>query len=147
MKVTYNNEQDELDPLDGRVIGSSSELTDLLKNARTKPPFFARLSCDNGFELLVGVGANVGCVQHSRSYGESPNLMAVSTHPQMTRGYINFFTANTPTPVAARYIISFDELREVVLYFVQTGERSDAVVWQRLNLHALKEDAERLADS
>jgi hypothetical protein len=61
----------------------------------------------------------------------------------MKRGYVEFLTANTPTPVAARYIISFDELKEVVLYFLQTGERSDAVVWQKLNLQALKEDAER----
>ena len=146
MKVTYNNEQDELDPLDGCVIGTSGELANFLEDARIKTPFFARLSCDNGFELLVGIGANVGCAQYSRSYGESPNLMAVSRCPSMKRGYIEFLAADTPTPVAARYIISFEELKEVILHFFQTGDRSDAVVWQRLNLRALKEDAERPAE-
>lgn len=147
MNVTYENGQDERDPLDGCLIGSSGELGSLLEDARTKPPFFARFTCDNGFELLVGIGADVGCVQSSRSYGESSNLMAVSRNPSMKRGYVEFLTGNTPTPVAARYIISFDELKEVILYFLQTGERSDAVVWQKLNLRALKEDAERPAET
>jgi hypothetical protein len=65
----------------------------------------------------------------------------------MRRSYVEFLTANTPTPVAARYIISFDELKRVVLHFLRTGELSDAVHWQKLNLRALKEDAERPADS
>lgn len=147
MKVTYENDQDELDPFDRCVIRSAGELSDLLEDRRTKPPFIARFSSDNGFELLVGIGANVAFVQHSRSSGRSTNLMAVSRHPTMKRGYIEFLTANTPTPVAARYIISFGELKEVALYFLQTGERSDVVVWQELNHRALKEDAERSAES
>jgi hypothetical protein len=145
MKITYRNQQNKQDPLHGAAIDSSIELAELLDQARTKRPFFARFSCDNGFELMAGIGADVACVQHSSSDRfdrETPNLMAVSRHPRMKRGYVEFLTANTPTPVAARYIISFDELTEVVLCFLQTGERSDAVVWQRLNLHALWEDAE-----
>jgi hypothetical protein len=145
MRVTYKNQQYKNDPFNGLAIASIAELADLLEQARTKRPFFIRLSCDNGFELLFGVGASVGCIQHSSSDRfdrETPNLMAVSRDPRMKRGYVEFLTANTPTPVAARYIISFDELKEVVLCFLQTGERSDAVVWQRLNLDALWEDAE-----
>lgn len=147
MKIKYDNQQDALDPLNGSMIESSAALTNLLEDARSKVPFFVRLLGDNGFELMVGIGGNVGCVQHSRSYGESPNLMAVSKHPLMKQGCVEFLTANTPTPVAARYIINFDELREIALHFLQTGERSDAVFWQRLNLRALMEDAERPPDS
>ena len=72
--------------------------------------------------------------------------MAVSARPPMKRGYVEFLTADTPTPVAARYVISFNELRQIALEFLQSGERSDVVVWQKLNPRATKEDAERLAD-
>jgi hypothetical protein len=69
--------------------------------------------------------------------------MAVSTNPPIKSGYVEFLISNTPTPFAARYIISFDELKEVVLHFMKTGERSDMVLWQELDPRAVKEDAER----
>jgi len=62
----------------------------------------------------------------------------------MQKGCVEFFAAGTPTPFAARYIISFDELEEIALHFLQTGERSAAVGWQVLNPRAAKEDAERV---
>jgi hypothetical protein len=147
MKTIYSNQQDKNDPLNGSEIGSSAELAQLLDQARTKKPFFIRLSGDNGSELMIGIAGNIGCIQHSRLERGYPNLIAVSSCPPMRRSYVEFLTANTPTPVAARYIISFDELKRVVLHFLRTGELSDAVHWQKLNLRALKEDAERPADS
>jgi hypothetical protein len=145
MKTIYNNHQDKLDPFNESLVGGN-EASELLERTRSKKPHFVCLSSDNGFELLVGIGGDVGCVQHSLSQGRSPNLMAISTHPPMKRGYVEFLTANTLTPVAARYIINADELKQVVLHFVRTGERSDAVIWQKLNLRALQEDAERQVD-
>lgn len=147
MKFTYSNQQEKNDPFNGPVIVSRGEFSEWLEKLRTKRPFFIRLSCDDGFEILFGIAGYLGCVQHRLSYGESTNLMAVSRHPSMMRGHVEFLTANTLTPVAARYIISFDELKEVVLHFLQTGERSGAVGWQKLNHRALKEDAERPAGS
>jgi hypothetical protein len=147
MKTVYDNQQDEDDPLNGSVIETDAELTELLERVRTRKPFFIRLSCDNGFELMIGISGNVGCVQHSRSRGESPNLLAVSAHPPIKRGYVEFLTANTPTPVAARYIIDFDELKQVAAHFLRTGERTDKVVWQKFYPRALGEDAERTPDS
>ncbi len=76
-----------------------------------------------------------------------PNLIAISARPPMKRGFVEFLTANTPTPVAARYIISFVELKETVLEFLRTGALSDVVDWQKLDRRALKEDAERPPDS
>jgi Immunity protein Imm1 len=146
MKIIYSNQQDKRDPLNGSVIGSDAELTELLEGARTQKPFFIRLSGDNGFELMNGIAGDLGCVQHSCSDGSSPNLLAVSAQPPLKRGYVEFLTANTPTPVAARYIISFDELKQIVLHFLHTGERSNEVVWQKFYPRALKEDAERPAE-
>jgi hypothetical protein len=147
MIVRYENEQDDLDSMNRMVIGSSAQLSELLDSRRDDAPFFARLSGDNGFEIMAGIGGNVGCVQFSRSDGSPPYLMAVSSHPPMKRGCVEFLTADTPTPVAARYIISFDELKTIAIHFLKTGQQTDAVSWQVLNPTANREDVERPIDS
>ena len=38
----------------------------------------------------------------------------------------------TATPIPARYILSFDELKKVVIYFLETGERINAVSWEAI---------------
>jgi hypothetical protein len=143
MNVLYANQQDDSDPINGTVIAESVQLLALLESKRKNAPFFARFSGDNGFEIMVGIGGEVGCVQYSRSDGKRPYLMAVSADPPMRNGYVEFLAADTPTPCAARYIIRFDEVKKVALYFLQTGERSDTVSWQALNPRAIREDAER----
>jgi hypothetical protein len=142
MKVRYLNHQDKLDPMHGAVITESAQLTELLDNARREPPFIAELEGDNGFEILFGIGEKFGWAQYSRSDGSPPYLMAVSQEPPLKRGYLEFLTANTPTPIAARYIIRFDELKKVALDFLKTGDKSNGVSWQTLNPRATKEDAE-----
>ena len=147
MIVRYDNEQDELDPMNRTVIGSSAQLSELLDGRRNNAPFFVRLSGDNGFEIMTGIGGNVGCVQYSRSDGSPPCLMAVSSRPVMKRGCVEFLTANTPTPIAARYIISFDEVKAVAIDFLKAGGRSNVVSWQILNPKAVREDIERPSNS
>ncbi len=147
MIVHYDNEQDDLDPMNRTVVGSGAQLSELLDSRRNNAPFFARFSSDNGFEIMVGIGGNVGCVQYSRGDGAPPYLMAVSSRPPMKRGCVEFLTANTPTPIAARYILSFDEVKTIAIHFFKTGERSNAVSWQILNPRATREDVERHLDS
>jgi len=130
MKVRYDNEQDDTDPMNGVVIAECEKLSELLNWRRNNSPFFIRLSGTNGYEIMVGLGGDAGCVQYSRSDGEPPYLVAVSPHPHMTSGDVEFLTGNTATPVPARNILSFDELKQIALYFLETGERSDAVSWE-----------------
>jgi hypothetical protein len=129
--------------MNGTAIAGSVQLVELLDSRRKNAPFFARFFADNGSEIMVGIGSDVGCVQYSRSDGMRPYLMAVSADPPIKSGYVEFLAADTPTPCAARYIIRFDEVKKVTLHFLQTGERSDAVSWQVLNPRATREDAER----
>jgi len=65
----------------------------------------------------------------------------------MKRGCVEFLTANTPTPIAARYIISFDEVKAIAIDFLKAGGRSNVVSWQILNPKAVREDIERQSDS
>lgn len=130
--VRYKNQQNESDPMKDIAITSKKELSDLLRARRHNTPFLARLSGDNGFEIMLGIAGQVGCAQHSRSDGSLPYLMAHSTNPPMTNGDVEFLTADTPTPVPAAEIISFEELEQVALHFLETGERSSSVLWEPL---------------
>jgi hypothetical protein len=143
MKVRYLNYQNKLDPMNGMVIAEEAKLAELLDKRRNEPPFLAELSGDKGYHIEFGIGGDVGCIQHSQTNGKAPYLMAMSAHPPMKGGYIEFLTANTPTPIAARYIVRFDELKAVALQFLKTGDKSDRVLWQELDPRALQEDAER----
>jgi immunity protein Imm1 of predicted polymorphic toxin system len=138
MKVRYLNYQTKSDPMNGVEITEPAKLAELLDGRRNEPPFLAELSGDNGYHIEFGIGGNFSCVQFSRSDREPPYLMAVSPHPSMKSGYLEFLTANTPTPVPARNILSFDELKEIAIHFLQTGEQSDIVSWRDL-----KRDAKR----
>ncbi len=138
MKLRYDNEQNPADPMNGAEIADGGRLAALLDARRRQPPFLARLSGENGFELMIGIGRNVGCAQHSRSNGDLPYLMAVSPNPPLKSGGVEFLTANTPTPIPARNILRFDELREIAVHFLETGERSSSVAWESVG--AVKRD-------
>jgi hypothetical protein len=132
MKVRYANHQDKSDLMNGVEIAEVGKLVELLNARRKRPPFLARLSGDNGFELMLGIGSNVGCVQHSPSDGSPPYLLAMSAKPPMKNGGVEFLTANTPTPFTARHILRFTELEKVACHFLGTGERSNEVLWERV---------------
>jgi hypothetical protein len=143
MKVRYLNYQTESDSMNGAVITDEAKVAELLNGRRNQPPFLAELAGDNGFQIMMGIGRDLCCVQYSPANGKAPYLMAVSFHPPMKTGYVEFLTANTPTAIASRYIISFDELKVIAFNFLKTGERSGEMLWQELDPRAIKEDAER----
>ncbi len=143
MIIYFHNYQDKLDPDHARAISSEGELSELLDRKRNAAPFVAEFCGAGDFHVTVGIGGEYGCVQYQRVDGMPPYLMAVSHRPPMKRGVVEFLCGGTPTPVAARYILTFSELTRVMFEFLRTGERSDAVNWQVLNPKACKEDAER----
>lgn len=143
MTIRYLSHQDKFDPMNGRPIEQREQMSELLDLRRNKCPFVAEICGDNGFRLTFGLGSNFCCVQHCHADGSQPYLMAVSPNPPMKKGCAEFLSANTPTPIAARYIISFDELKEIAQYFLLTGQRSHAVSWQILDPRAIEEDTHR----
>ncbi len=132
MIVRYRNNQDKYDPRNETAIAGGTNLSELLDDVRKRTPFIAELCGDNGFELVLGIGGDFAFVEHRRIDGDLPYLMAISARPQLKTGDVEFLTANTPTPIAARYILSFDELKQIALHFLETGERSDTVTWDSI---------------
>lgn len=132
MKLRYANQQDKSDLMNGTIVTDAAKIARWLNDARTEKPHFVRLTADSGFELMVGVGRELGCVQYSRSDGDPPYLMALSSDCPVQSGGVAFLTANTPTPVPARNILSFDELRQIVFHFFETGKRSEKFTWEEI---------------
>jgi hypothetical protein len=143
MIIYFFNFQNKHDPNNGRAISSEDELNSFLDDARNATPSLVEFSGATDFNLMIGIGGYFSCAQYSRVDGLPPYLMAVSRHPPVRRGYIEFMCGGTPTPVGARNLLSFDEVKEIVRHYMRTGERSDAVSWRDVHPGDVKEDAER----
>jgi Immunity protein Imm1 len=146
MRVRYVNTHDKSDPMNGAFITESSSLAELLDQRRKCVPFIAELVGENGYELAIGIGSSVGSAQYSRTDGEPPYMMAVSSHRHMKKGYVEFFFHIEPTPVAARYILSFDQVKAVSLHFLETGDKSNAVSWREFEPGAARGDVRGVAN-
>lgn len=132
MIVRYFSHQDKFDALNGKSIDRAEKLAELLHRRRNLRPFVGEITGDNGFQIVFGISTDLCCAEHRRTNGELPYLMAISPHPRVKRGYVEFYAANTLTPIPARNIISFDELKQVALHFLKTGERSNVVLWEAI---------------
>ena len=132
MKVQYLNHQNKLDPMNLAIIVEATKLIDLLNDRRNEAPFIAEFSGENGYEIKFGIGGDVSFVQFCRNDGVPPYLVAVPPQPHIASGYVEFLTANTPTPIPARNILRFDELKQIALHFLETGKRSGAFLWDSI---------------
>lgn len=130
MRVRYHNLEDELDPMNRTEITGRAKLGELLDDRRTKQAFVAELVADNGFKIVFGISADFGCVEYISTDGDLPYLMAVSPHPPIVSGYFEFLLGGTATPIPAREILTFDEMKKIAMHFLETGERSDAFSWE-----------------
>lgn len=147
MIIYFRNYQDCLDPNNWRAISDVDELGELLDNMRSGKPVIAHLSGPGDFRVEFGIGGEFGCVQVSRMDDNPPYLVAVSRHPPMKRGYIEFLCGGTPAPIGARNILTYGEMKEVLIDFLEIGGRSDRVSWRAVEPGDVKEDAERPFES
>jgi len=132
MTVKVFDRQNESNPLNGRVVEHDDELLQILESFRSRPAFFAELVGENGYNLLVGVAGATGSVQYSRDDGTPPYLMALGSDRESPGEYLEFLTGDTPTPVPRRYGLPLDLVKEVAVYFRQTGQCSPAIPWEEI---------------
>ena len=132
MKTVYRNQQDDDDPLNGAAVAGGENLVELLDLRRRRVPFIAELSADNGFQLTIGIGSDVSFAQYRKISGALPYLVAVPPHPRLKVRYVDFLINNTPTPIPGRYVLTFEEMKQIALHFLETGERSESFVWESI---------------
>ena len=134
MNTTFQDLQNENNPRNGEAISDRASVTSLLDDLRNiQPPFMCQFTGDNGFNVMVGIDHDFGCVQHSSNDGIPPFMMAVSKTGPSDRSDMEFLVGDTPTPIDGRYRVPFDAVREIVAQFVTTGQRSSNVSWEELD--------------
>ena|SRR6266446_7606757 len=132
MIVRIRDCQDQTSSVNGLAVTSDDQLFQVLDSLRTRKPFFAELVGDNGCTLLIGIGGVIGCAQFSRSDGEPPYLMAIAPKQFAEHGHVEFLVGNTPTPVPSRYILPFENIKNIASAFRHTGTRSADVTWEKI---------------
>jgi hypothetical protein len=132
MAVQFFDRQDKSNPLNGATIDDKEELLKVLDALRSREPFFCELVGENGYNLLLGVGRDIGCAQYSPSDGSTPYLMAVAATNQDSNEYMDFLTANTPSPVPRRYCVPFEAAKQIAAHFIETGNCWPGVSWEQI---------------
>ncbi|PHR87369.1 MAG: hypothetical protein COA78_37200 [Blastopirellula sp.] len=133
MNIEFHDREERNNPLSGQSFSSTDEVAALMDKLRTKPPFFCELIGDNGYNLMIGIGGDVGCVQYSARDGLPPYLMATAFSGNKSEGeYMEFLTGGTLTPVERRYCMPFNIVSEIVADFVRSGLASSAVEWEEI---------------
>jgi hypothetical protein len=112
-------------------ITTAAEVERWLEGLRERDPFMFELAGDNGYQLTIGLGKGIGCVQFSKSDGDPPYLVAKSetllvTEPQ------EFSMGGTPTPINPEFCLSFDRVKDIAIYFATTGEKHPAISWDEV---------------
>jgi hypothetical protein len=123
---------DRQDPLNGSIVRDESHWSEMLNELQGRKPFFCELLGENGYKILVGIGKPSSCVQYSSVDGSPPYLMAVGPVPESSTGHFEFLMTNTLTPVPSRYCVPSETMKEIVAYFLRTGERCPAVSWEEI---------------
>lgn len=112
-------------------ISSSADLARLLDSMQDRDPFIGELRADNGFKLSIGIGGKRGCAQFSRTDGDPPYLMALAADNDSAED-CSFLIADTPTEIEAKHCLLSDKIKQIAMYFVETGEQSPSVEWESI---------------
>lgn len=115
----------------GFVIDSIAGLTRLIDMGKNRIPFMCELEGEVN-KLTVGIGNELGCVQHSARNGSPPYLMALSQNPVDDEAFCEFVVANTPTPVRRKFCLPMMEVQSIVSEFFDTGGQSTRWKWDEI---------------
>ncbi len=132
MNVTFFDRQDKLNALNGTRMGDPNAVAEVLKSLQHRTPFLCEFIGDNGYNLLLGVGRQCCCSQYSRGDGSPPYLMAIGNEQAGSEEYVEFLTADTPTPIARRFCITSDAIEKIAKHFVMTGQQCPGVTWEEI---------------
>jgi hypothetical protein len=124
--------QDHSSTLDGAAVHGRKELFAVLDSAREREPFGCELEGENGYKLTLGIGKDIGFVQHCHADGDTPYKMAVAPEKYWQQEYAEFLVGGTPTPIPQRFCLPFEIVKQIAAHFVETGECSPAFSWEEI---------------
>jgi len=131
VRALFFDREDENDPQNGTEIECADQIMEILESAQARTPFFAELVGENGYSLILGIGA-LGCAQYSPSDGDNQYLMAIDPTTQLGEGHMEFLARGTLTPVSMRYALSVERIKEIAIQFLTDGTTSGNVTWEKI---------------
>ena len=131
MSVIFQDLQNKQNVLNGTRVADAPSLHALLEALKHREPFLFELAADSGDTLTIGLGADVGCVQHTGDGGDPPYRMAISETVE-DEGFLEFLAGGTPTPIPRKYCLPINAIEAIATEFVATGERSATVSWEEI---------------
>lgn len=131
MRAIFTDLEDDANPRNGQSLDDSHQVLQVLEELRAADrPRMCQVTTEYGDNLVVGIGRDFGCVQHSREDGIPPYVMAVARASLPAPDELEFAVGGTMTPIDRRYLIPMDQVADLVAQFVASGEISDAVLWE-----------------
>lgn len=130
MNAKFNDHQDPASSANDHYVNSDDAVR-LLRSLQARKPFFCSLDTTAG-TLLVGVGAEAGCVQFTPTSGGPPYLMATVDGGDMRGEYVEFLSAGTPSPIPTRYILPWRLVEEIVVHFIDHGVIPSRITWEEI---------------
>jgi hypothetical protein len=82
--------------------------------------------------LTVAWSTEMACVQYGPSDGKPPYMMALGDPAGDPDAYIEFLTGGTPTPLSRRFCMPVAKAREIIVNFLQDGQRSTMAEWEEI---------------
>jgi len=125
--VVENNERIEYNVSDGE------ELRNLLYRLVEQEPRVFVLEIANNAIFTIGVGLPYGFVQFSKN-NESPYLIAAVVESVKGKGLdedVEFMAGGTPTPIAKRWCLPYDQVVETIIYFF-LNDKLPGLKWEEI---------------
>lgn len=130
MSAKFFDLQDENNPDNGTSVKDGAFVKALLMRNASREPFTCELVYENKMQLIIGLGPQLCCAQHSATDGNSRYLVAYLESERMQTGEVEFMLSKSPTEILRRQCFPLKVLLDVAAYFVETGERSPIVLWE-----------------
>jgi hypothetical protein len=112
-------------------IESREELFDFLETLSGRKPFYCELRQES-YKLSICIRGELGSVQHSPANGSPPYMMAVTPERHNPNEEVEFVIGNEATPLSARHALPLSIVKQIVVRFFETEDRSKAVLWEEI---------------
>jgi Immunity protein Imm1 len=130
MSAKFFDLQDESNPDNGTTMNDGASVRTLLVRNSSRDPFTCRLVYEDKIQLMIGLGPELCCAQHSLTNGDSRYLVAYLKSERMQTGEVEFLLSKSPTEILRRQCFPLKVLLDVAAYFVETGKKSPIVQWE-----------------
>jgi hypothetical protein len=112
-------------------ISRKEELAQFFKTFQKREPFYCELvQGDN--KLSICIRPDSGSVQHSWATNDPPYMMAVTKAPHDPDEEVEFLIGNEVTPLSTRYALPVEVVKQLIIYFFETGGRSPEHQWEEI---------------